>query len=85
MKDEYGSNLTTTSAWAGLLYWAARDNGDEYLSWPEGNGYIARKLIEPISEKISRNALVYKINSETPESKIEVLITLRNFSKFSFD
>lgn len=44
MRDEYGSTSEDTSAWAGLHYWAARDKGDEYLTWPSGTGHIAQRV-----------------------------------------
>ena len=36
------------SAWAGIHYFAARDGDDESgpLTWPEGNGWIVRRLLE---------------------------------------
>src|SRR5262249_42335212 len=51
-RDDYGTTLETTSAWAGLFYFASRVRtpGAEpqpYITFPEGNGrvvdHIARK------------------------------------------
>jgi hypothetical protein len=52
-RDDYGASLATTSAWAGLFYFAARvekagGRGAEYVTFPEGNG----RLIEHLREKI---------------------------------
>ena len=41
MRDDYGTALNATSAWAALHYFAARD-AEERFEWPEGNGHIVR-------------------------------------------
>ena len=47
-RDDYGCNLETTSAWAGLHYFAARacddPSRDVILTWPEGNGRLIQLL-----------------------------------------
>ena len=48
-RDDYGSLLEETSAWAGLFYFASRVDrpGEEsapVLTWPEGNGRIVAHL-----------------------------------------
>lgn len=47
-RDDYGSSLAETSAWAGLHYHACRDPDPEYgeavLTWPEGNGWLVAGL-----------------------------------------
>jgi phytoene dehydrogenase-like protein len=45
-RDDYGAGLATTSAYAGVHYYACRALGDSHqvLTWPEGNGWIARRL-----------------------------------------
>ena len=49
-KDDYGCDLASTSAWAGLHYWAARRGDDPSrditLTWPEGNARLVRLLLE---------------------------------------
>jgi predicted NAD/FAD-binding protein len=59
MRDDYGCTLETASAWAGAHYFASRDReNEEVLTWPEGNGWIARRLAEPIADRIRTGALV---------------------------
>ncbi len=48
-RDDYGSRLDSTSAWAGLFYFAARKQGPgedsrPLLAWPEGNGHLVGHL-----------------------------------------
>ena len=51
-RDDYGTRAADTSAWAGLHYYACRDgqaaNADSHsvLTWPEGNGWIVKRLSE---------------------------------------
>lgn len=65
-RDDYGTSLTTTSAWAALSYFAAR-NPDKpgpaggVLTWPEGNGWFVHKLQKTIGERLTLNALVYHV------------------------
>jgi len=42
-RDDYGTLLESTSAWAGVFYFASR--GDRpVITWPEGNGRIVKHL-----------------------------------------
>ena len=51
-RDDYGMRAADTSAWAGLHYHACRDgqaaNADPHsvLTWPEGNGWLVKRLTE---------------------------------------
>jgi hypothetical protein len=50
------------SAWAGLLYFAARDTDDTGpLTWPEGNGWIVRRLLERIGARVQTGQLTYRV------------------------
>ncbi len=45
-RDDYGARAGDTSAWAGIHYFASRapqETGP--LTWPEGNGWITRRLL----------------------------------------
>lgn len=66
-RDDFGTSYTETSAWAGLHYFAAR-NGvaanaepSNIITWPEGNGWLAKKLAEPIKDNIATHALAYNV------------------------
>ena len=48
-RDDYGLSAERTSAWAGLLYFAARlkvpgDEHQPFITWPEGNGHLIAHL-----------------------------------------
>lgn len=71
-RDDYGAGTATVSAWAGLHYFAARhgfhapgfddDGGHEpLLTWPEGNGWLTRKLAEPLGERLRTARVVLRI------------------------
>ncbi len=48
-RDDYGASSSETSAWAGLHYHAARQHSEKGpFTWPEGNGWIARRLAEQV-------------------------------------
>ncbi len=49
-RDDYGMRAADTSAWAGIHYFAARRENDEKgpITWPEGNGWIARRLLDRV-------------------------------------
>ena len=51
-RDDYGARAADTSAWAGLHYYACRDgqaahaDSHNVLTWPEGNGWLVKRLAE---------------------------------------
>lgn len=59
-RDDYGCGSSQVSAWAGIHYFACRHGfqapGDEeaddpgVLTWPEGNGWLAARLAEPLQQ-----------------------------------
>ncbi len=69
-RDDYGTTLEDTSAWAGLHYFAARSGAaantdpNGFVTWPEGNGWIVCKLQEPIGKNIRPHSLVYSVKKE---------------------
>lgn len=61
-RDDYGSLARDTSAWAGIHYFASREPEEKGpLTWPEGNGWIVRRLIERLQPYIRLNSPVYSI------------------------
>ena len=61
-RDDYGALAKDTSAWAGVHYFASREPEEKGpLTWPEGNGWIARKLIEKLGRYIRTGSVVYRI------------------------
>ncbi len=74
-KDDFGKKITEVSAWAGLHYFSSRrgqafnaeDNA--VLTWPEGNGWLMRKLGKGLDSHIVKNQLCYKL-SYSSDNKI---------------
>lgn len=64
-RDDFGTSLAETSAWAGVHYYAARDPDPEYgevvLTWPEGNGWLTERLAAPARAQIQPGRLVYNV------------------------
>ncbi len=75
-RDDYGTTYDKVSAWAGIHYFASRTgagaNADAQavVTWPEGNGWLVKKLAEKIPGKISKNSLVFKIHKAVDNGKI---------------
>jgi hypothetical protein len=62
-RDDYGSTTDQTSAWAGIQYFASREPEEKGpLTWPEGNGWIARKLLDRVSKFVRTSEMVHRIS-----------------------
>jgi phytoene dehydrogenase-like protein len=62
-RDDYGTRLETTSAWAMLFYFAARvpDPGAPsapFITWPEGNGRLVQHLARRSGAELELGRLV---------------------------
>jgi monoamine oxidase len=70
-RDDYGAGIATVSAWAGIHYFASRHGfqppGDEagdrdaLLTWPEGNGWLVRRLAAQLGERARLGRVVLRI------------------------
>jgi glycine/D-amino acid oxidase-like deaminating enzyme len=65
-RDDYGTSLENTSAWAGLHYFAARDGGgfepqDAQFVWPEGNHQLVRHLSRGLGARLRTGMLVSRV------------------------
>jgi phytoene dehydrogenase-like protein len=61
-RDDYGALAKDTSAWAGVQYFASREPEEKGpLTWPEGNGWIAARLIEKLSRYLRNGDAVYRV------------------------
>lgn len=62
-RDDYGGRAADVSAWAGIHYFAARRESEEKgpLTWPEGNGWIVRRLLKRLGERVRPNEFVTRI------------------------
>ncbi|HCH64191.1 MAG: hypothetical protein CL927_03515 [Deltaproteobacteria bacterium] len=80
-RDDYGTSLSETSAWAGLHYhcarrpdpFDARDLGTHVLTWPAGNGWLIERL-EALVEgavRVERGSLVRAVEPEEGRLHVE--------------
>ncbi|KQM79578.1 FAD-dependent oxidoreductase [Xylophilus sp. Leaf220] len=70
-RDDYGAGLARVSAWAGIHYFASRHGfhapgeaeaeRDPVLTWPEGNGFLARALAAPLGDRLRTGRTVLRI------------------------
>jgi phytoene dehydrogenase-like protein len=61
-RDDYGTAASRVSAWAAVHYFAARAPEEPGpLTWPEGNGFFTRKLLERLARYVRTGAPVHRI------------------------
>jgi len=61
-RDDYGALAKDTSAWAGIHYFSSREAEERGpITWPEGNGWITRRLLERVGENIRTSQMVHRI------------------------
>jgi NAD(P)-binding Rossmann-like domain len=66
-RDDYGAGIAHVSAWAGVHYFASRRgraanaDRDAVVTWPEGNGWIAKKLAASCATRTRSGAVVYNV------------------------
>jgi phytoene dehydrogenase-like protein len=61
-RDDYGARARDVSAWAGIHYYAAREQDDPGpLTWPEGNGWIVRRLLERLGGHVRTGTIAYRL------------------------
>lgn len=70
-RDDYGAGIATVSAWAGVHYFASRHGfqapgtddapRDAVLTWPEGNGWLTRRLAAPLGDRLRPARTVLRI------------------------
>ncbi len=62
-RDDYGATTSNTSAWAGIQYFASREPEEKGpLTWPEGNGWIVRRLLERVGKFVQTGQMVHRIS-----------------------
>ena len=75
-RDDYGAGAAQVSAWAGLHYFASRHGfrapnpspnesppeRDGVLTWPEGNAWLARRMAEPMGERLQSGQVVMRVD-----------------------
>lgn len=72
-RDDYGATLAETSAWAGLHYFCAREEDERLLVWPEGNGFLVRRLAEGLGPRVRTGALAYEVAPEGDGVRVDWL------------
>jgi len=66
-RDDFGVPHDRISAYAGIHYFAARNGKaantapDSVITWPEGNGYLAKRLAEPLTNHFIPRALAFAV------------------------
>ena len=66
-RDDYGTTLSETSAWAGIHYFASRKgkavnaSDIDVLTWPEGNYWLIKQLSKTVVNHIISDQLVFKV------------------------
>ncbi len=61
-RDDYGALAAETSAWAGIQYFASREVEEKGpLTWPEGNGWITKQLLQRVGSFVRTNQPVRRI------------------------
>jgi hypothetical protein len=77
-RDDFGTGLTATSAWAGIHYFACRNGeaanapGDAVLTAPEGNGWIVRALAARLRGQLRPQALVFGVRQDRRRVHVDV-------------
>jgi phytoene dehydrogenase-like protein len=82
-RDDYGLSAETTSAWAGLLYFASRlrapgADHQPLISWPEGNGRIINYLADVIGPRLQTGMAVTQLTPVTSDKGDFVEVTCFN-------
>jgi NAD(P)-binding Rossmann-like domain len=70
-RDDYGTTLQESSAWAGIHYFAARTGGGpnaesgDVLTWPEGNAWLIARLQQGLAanRKILQRQMVFALEN----------------------
>ena len=61
-RDDYGAGLNETSAWAAVHYFASREHEEHGpFTWPEGNGWLVKRLLQKIGKHVRTDSAVYRI------------------------
>ena len=62
-RDDYGALASDVSAWAGVHYFASRERPTRTgpLTWPEGNGWIVRRLLERVGAHVETSVMIERL------------------------
>jgi len=85
-RDDFGAGIEHVSAWAGVHYFASRDGSaanasrEAVLTWPEGNGWLARRLAESSGERIRSGAVAWNVEHDERGLRVDYFDTARQES-----
>jgi hypothetical protein len=86
-RDDYGTEPEDLSAWAGVHYfagrrgWAANDDGDRELTWPEGNGRLVRLMAARCRPAIRTGQSVFRAVRDGDTAVLDVHDTANGQSR----
>ncbi|HMG05001.1 MAG TPA: NAD(P)-binding protein [Chthoniobacterales bacterium] len=69
-RDDYGAGVAHVSAWAGIHYFASRRGRaanaepDAVVTWPEGNGWLAARLAQPLADRIRSRCVIFNLQQD---------------------
>ncbi|MDO5295147.1 MAG: NAD(P)-binding protein [bacterium] len=77
-RDDFGTSLSTTSAWAAINYFAGRHTNrsgpeDALFTWPEGNAWFAEHILALAKAPVLLNTLAYRIEEDKREVRVDCL------------
>jgi hypothetical protein len=82
-RDDFGAGIATVSAWAGVHYFASRHGfhapGSEaaeregVLTWPEGNGWLTRQLVQPLGDRLHAGCSVLRVTDTRQGVEVDAL------------
>ena len=79
-RDDFGTTVEATSAWAGIHYFAARAGtaanatDSDVLTWPEGNGWLMDRLAEQVGPRIRCGQLVRAVRNTADGVELDVVV-----------
>ncbi len=85
-RDDFGTGYGEASAWAGIHYFACRDGeaanaaSDVVLTAPEGNGWIVRRLVRRLGDRIRTGAAVFALRQDRDRVEADVWLAAENRS-----
>jgi len=71
-RDDYGALAADTSAWAGIHYFSSREPEEKGpLTWPEGNGWVARQLLARVGKFVRADQMVHLIQRDRVSFRVD--------------
>jgi hypothetical protein len=76
-RDDFGAGADQVSAWAGVHYFAGRHGRaanaerDAVLTWPEGNGWLVRRLSAAFRSKIRSQCIAWNLEPRGDQVRVD--------------